>query len=311
MFQSELSPWQLARELRTEGFDLHYSTVKRIRSLPFYLGLRPNTKGELIKADWPAIIDKKLWDKQQNRPKKASRRSTPGTTYLLSSIVKCANCEGPMVGSSAHTTQSGELLYVYKCLSPYKCPTGGGRVSGWLVDMLVMDALEQYADPEKLKKRYAQALDASQGGLVAERRKQLQTKIQDLEQRQDRLLDAVERGVVTDRAAKKRSRENETALKEAQSKLEVLNASEFIPDLPDLQMILATDISTASLKERHQLLDKLATCVEIDPKERTLLIAWRLGGESRYQIPRFRGGPGRSLERFREIASGRISAYRI
>ena len=93
--------------------------------------------------------------------------------------------------------------------------------------------------------------------------------------------------------------------------LAVLNALEFIPDLPDLQMILATDIPNASLKERHQLLDKLATCIEIDPKERILNITWRLGGESRYQIPRFRGGPGRSLERFREIARGRVSRYRL
>ena len=206
------------------------------------------------------------------------------------------------------------LQYCYKCHGWDRCPKGGGRLPGWLVDMLVVDALTQYAgDPEALKRRFGQALDAVQGGLVAERRAQLETKIRDLEDRQSRLLDALERGVVSDRVAKKRSRENEGALREAQEQLEVLVASAYIPSLPDLQAILALaeKLESASQEDRRDLLQRLALSVTMDPKERLLEITWRLGGKSLYRVPAFRGGPGRSLQGFKRIARSKLPECRL
>ena len=317
IFESNLSHWQLYRQLRSEGIDVWYQKIQRIRSHPFYLGLRKNTEGKLIKADWPAIVSQELWDKQNRRPKRAVRRSSrrPGPAYLLSGIVRCKNCGGPVVGTPVRRSKSGEVLqYCYKCHGWDRCPKGGGRLPGWLVDMLVVDALTQYAgDPEALKRRFGQALDAVQGGLVAERRAQLETKIRDLEDRQSRLLDALERGVVSDRVAKKRSRENEGALREAQEQLEVLVASAYIPSLPDLQAILALaeKLESASQEDRRDLLQRLALSVTMDPKERLLEITWRLGGKSLYRVPAFRGGPGRSLQGFKRIARSKLPECRL
>jgi hypothetical protein len=65
-----------------------------------------------------------------------------------------------------------------------------------------------------------------------------------------------------------------------------------IPSLPDLLAIpaLAEGIDNAGRDRQRELLERLATAVEIDPRGRTVAITWRLRGESRYQVPRFRGG---------------------
>jgi site-specific DNA recombinase len=317
IFESDLSHWQLYRQLKAEGIDVWYQRIERIRSHPFYLGLRKDSKGKLIKADWPAIVSQELWDKQNRRPKRAVRRSSrrPGPAYLLSGIVRCKNCGGPAVGTPVRRSKSGDILqYCYKCHGWDRCAKGGGRLPGWLVDMLVVDALTQYAgDPDALKRRFGQALDAVQGGLVAERRAQLEAKIRDLEERQTRLLDALERGIVSDRVAKRRSVENEEALRQTREQIEVLVASAYVPSLPDLQAILdlAGKLESASQTERRDLLQRLALTVTMDPRERLLEITWRLGGQARYRVPAFRGGPGRSLERFQEIAASRLAECRI
>ena len=162
-----------------------------------------------------------------------------------------------------------------------------------------MDALQEYAgDPEKLKRRYAAALDAVQSGLVAERRAQLEAKIRDLEERQARLLDAVERGAVSDRVVRRRSDANEAAVTALRGQLEVLHAVEYVPSLPDLQAILdlARDIPAATRERRRHLLDRLAVAVEVDLRGRTVTVRWKLGGEGRYPVANVTDGSNRLPE---------------
>ena len=75
IFESELPHYRLEVQLRHEGINIPSITIQRIRGHPFYLGLRHNTEGKLIKADWPPIISKELWQKQQVGL--VSRRSPP------------------------------------------------------------------------------------------------------------------------------------------------------------------------------------------------------------------------------------------
>jgi hypothetical protein len=94
--------------------------------------------------------------------------------------------------------------------------------------------------------------------------------------------------------------------------LEALYAAETIPSIPDFQAILdlAKDLDQGSRNTQRELLERLATSVEIDPRERIQVVKWRLGGESRYQVPRLKGGPGRSLEGAMKNATERIPLYR-
>lgn len=144
---SDLSHWQLHRELGREGIALPYTTIEHMRCNPAYLGVRLNSKGELIKADWPAILDRDLWDKQQQRrlPKVIRRGSrAPGPAYLLSGMARCLSCGGPVTGRPLPPSRGGTPLFIYKCYKRPNCSTHGGQLPGWLVDLLVTDALTEY-----------------------------------------------------------------------------------------------------------------------------------------------------------------------
>lgn len=309
VFESSLTAWKLYKELRSEGISLNYATIPRMRTNPAYLGLRKNSKGELIQADWPAIISQELWDKQQLRQRRLPRRSAraPGSAYLLSGIVRCMKCGGPVIGRPMKPSKAGTPLHVYKCYQRSECP--GGQLPGWLVDMLVVDALNQHAgDPARLKRRMIEALDLSQEDNLAERRQALKTRTLDLEERKAKLLDAVERGLLSDKIVQERMAEIQDEQHSLKEELEALYAAETIPSIPDFQAILdlAKDLDQGSRNTQRELLERLATSVEIDPRERIQVVKWRLGGESRYQVPRFKGGPGRDVERFMEVTKKRL-----
>ncbi len=306
VFESPLSAWRLSRELRLEGINLHYERIRRTRSLPFYLGLRPNSRGELVQADWPAMIDQETWDRQQDRSRRVARRSAPGAKpkYLLSGIIRCANCGKAVIGAPIRPSKTtGMALHVYKCLEPRRCPARGGQLTGWLVDLLVLDALKAHAgDPEILKDRYARAMETAGSQDAAAERDALKAQVRDLEARQARLVDAVEQALLPDHIIRRRQKTLDAEMKLARSRLDHSVDAAIIPSLPDLRAILALaeGLEKADRDGQRELLERLATAVAIDPRTRTLTVVWRLGGETRYRVPLFRGGPSRRVETFME-----------
>ena len=186
-------------------------------------------------------------------------------------------------------------LYVYTCNQPAACPGRGGQLTGWLVDLLVSDALIRYArNPSRLKARHRQALTTPNNADRSRHRRQIEDQARELKEREDRLLDAVERGLLPDAVVRKRLKDIQTAQKGLRSQKEPRGSSS-IPSLPDLEriLVLAKGIAHASKTAQRELLEHLAHSVQIDPRKRLLGISWRLGGECRYQVPQFRGGPGR------------------
>ena len=127
-------------------------------------------------------------------------------------------------------------------------------------------------------------------------------QVRDLEARQARLVDAVEQALLPDHIIRRRQKALDAEMKLARSRLDATVDAAIIPSLPDLRAILALaeGIETAGRDGQRELLERLATAVEIDPRGRTVTIVWRLGGETRYRVPRFRGGQGRSVEAFME-----------
>ena len=144
------------------------------------------------------------------------------------------------------------------------------------------------------------------------RRQELNAQSQELEERQRNLLDAVERGTLTDQIVQGRLREIQDGQRSLREQIETLYAAETIPSLPDLQAILelAKGIDENSQESHRELLERLLTSVEIDPRKRLLAIGWKLGGSSQYRVPQFKGGPGRSVERSMETARERLPDYR-
>lgn len=305
IFESNLGAWALCRQLRSEGISVGYQKIERIRTHPWYVGKRVNSEGRLIDADWPGIIDEDLWEKWQKTPRRLARRGSPNAkpTYFLSGIIRCANCGRAVVGAPIAPSKTGMPLFVYKCLEPRKCPAKGGQLSGWLVDLLVLDALKTHAaDPEVLKDRYARAMETAGSRDAIAERDALKAQVRDLEARQARLVDAVEQALLPDHVIRRRQKALDAEMKLVRSRLDATVDAAIIPSLPDLRAILslAEGIEAAGRDGQRELLERLATAVEIDPRARMVAITWRLGGETRYRVPLFRGGPGRRVEAFME-----------
>lgn len=115
-------------------------------------------------------------------------------------------------------------------------------------------------------------------------------------------MDAVEQALLPDHVIRRRQKTLDAEMKLARSRLDATVDAAIIPSLPDLRAILALaeGIESAGRDGQRELLERLATAVEIDPRGRTAAISWRLGGETRYRVPLFRGGQGRSVETFME-----------
>ena len=304
IFESDLGAWALSRQLKREGIEVWYQKIQRMRTHPWYIGKQVNSEGHLIEADWPAIIDEELWRKWQTRPSRLARRGSPNAkpTYFLSGIIRCANCGRAVIGAPIRPSKTtGMPLFVYKCWDPHRCRAKGGQLTGWLVDLLVQDALKAHAgDPEILKDRYTCAMEAAGSRDATAERDALKAQVRDLETRQARLVDAVEQALLPDHIVRRRQKALDAEMKLARSRLDATVDAAIIPSLPDLRAILALaeGIETAGRDGQRELLERLATAVEIDPRGRTVTVAWRLGGETRYRVPLFRGGPSRRVETF-------------
>jgi site-specific DNA recombinase len=93
------------------------------------LSLKPSETYQVVKASWPAIIDREDFDEVQKildeselfqrcRLKGQERR-----IFFLSGLMKCAQCGGPIVGSAAHGKNQVHRYYVHRKLvgEPVKC----------------------------------------------------------------------------------------------------------------------------------------------------------------------------------------------
>ena len=180
--------------------------------------------------------------------------------------------------------------------------------------MLITDALTEYVkDRFTLKQRYDMTLAASQGADAVQRREELHQKHQDLEERQAKLLEAVERDLLDASVVRRRQKDILVAQQKIRKELEAFSATDGTSALPSFQAILALTKALPNVSKDHirKLLEYLAGSIKIDPRKRLLVITWRLGGESWYRLPQFRGGPGRKVEDFRRFVVNNAKSYRI
>ncbi len=81
--------------------------------------LKPHQKYQLVKASWPGIIEKDLFESVQfslDENKKSERRrlaSAEKRVFFASGIVRCADCGRPLIGQSAHGRVNVHRYYVH------------------------------------------------------------------------------------------------------------------------------------------------------------------------------------------------------
>lgn len=81
--------------------------------------LKPWQKYSVVKASWPAIVDKELFEEvqsilEENRSKERLRLETSiKRVFFASQILICGDCGRPLVGSSAHGRNKVHRYYVH------------------------------------------------------------------------------------------------------------------------------------------------------------------------------------------------------
>ena len=128
-------------------------------------GKRPkkvNPQQELVRVEgfFPAILSKSEWGRLQERltiRRESSRGRTHSSDYLLSGILRCGHCRGPMAGKRS-AAYKGKHYRNYACSRAMKsqalCSFYNGH-SVVKIERAVLEYLGQFSDPELVKEHLA------------------------------------------------------------------------------------------------------------------------------------------------------------
>ena len=102
------------RGIRTRGGEWNKGSFHRMLKNEAYIGVYKHS-GYRIEGGVPPIIDKEVWDDVQEIISQPAKRGA-GTSgdFILTGMLYCGDCRGPMVGISG-TSKSGKQYYYYSC----------------------------------------------------------------------------------------------------------------------------------------------------------------------------------------------------
>jgi site-specific DNA recombinase len=170
-------------------------------------GKRPkkgNPQQELVRVPgfFPAILSPEEWERLQQRlaiRRESSRGRTHSSDYLLSGILRCGHCGGPMAGKRS-SAYKGKHYRNYACSRAMKSRALCSVYNGHSVDKLeksVLEYLGQFSDPELVKEHLA----AVQTRKLADKETELPGTEQALSKLEGQFLqhlDQLQRGVITE-----------------------------------------------------------------------------------------------------------------
>lgn len=177
-----------------------------LKGLMLY-GRRPkkgNPKSEPIEVPgvFPQILTDEEWDALQIRldiRSKASRGSTHKSEYLLSGILKCGHCGGPMSGKSG-SAHKGRRYRSYVCTQAVrtraKCSFYNGH-STRKIEPAFLEYLGQFSDPKKVAELLATS-DKKEQARNRKEMKKLGRKLESLDRDFQQNLEILKKGLISD-----------------------------------------------------------------------------------------------------------------
>lgn len=124
-----------------ECYRWHGPTIRGIASNIAYIGLRPNGD-ENVNAQWEGLVEEETFWAVQNYLADPTRKVTkPGSgKYLLSYVIKCDTCDGPMQAHPRRYTGKGKTMGRPK----YQCKRGCTGIGMELLDEFVEATIVGY-----------------------------------------------------------------------------------------------------------------------------------------------------------------------
>lgn len=211
------------------GRPLAAFTIQRVLSNPAIMGTliygrksrKGNQKLDMVTVPdfFPAILTKEEWQRLQERLN--IRRETPkgkahSSVYLLSGIVRCGHCGGPMVGR-AGSQYKDKRYRNYWCSRAMKsrdlCSVSNGH-SVPKLEKAILEYLGQFSDPE-IVREHLSAVERKDLKRYESELLGVEKRLAELDaQSMKRLDDLLKRGILTEQEF---SRANQTARNEAKA----------------------------------------------------------------------------------------------
>lgn len=247
----------------------------------------PIYKGELhfcgVIIPVEAVVTSEEWEKVQRKrmpPNGGAERRRAGGSFLLSGILRCGRCGAPMNGSAV--VRRGVKPWPYYICTARKnrreCDMpqlGAAALERAVIEWLASEALADDA-MEALAKVQAERMDMERPQLQA-RVAALQAKLNTLNGRIDRLLDAIEDGEVSSVSKRLRERETERVclareLSDAEASLKTQRVE--LPNLEELRALLWRRFEEGPSQELRSLLGELVESITAHEDGR-LEVIWR------------------------------------
>jgi len=244
---------------------------------------RRGKDGFPIRVDnaWPAIVDREAFDKVKpilaSRSPKVTKPRSITSNYLLGGMMRCAECDAPMIGCSA---KSGQFFY-YRCNNalrrgPEACRSRWlpkSKIEGFVIDRIKGYILtdENISELIRITNEEIEALSEGENEHV----KMLDRQISDVGSRLEHLYDALETGkfstdelsprihtLVAKKAELQIAREKATAALRAK-KLEIEDVEVMRHYVEDLRYLLGS----ATIMEQKAFLKSFVKGIDISNSE--------------------------------------------
>jgi DNA invertase Pin-like site-specific DNA recombinase len=288
----------LSKELQRRGIPVSDDGVRYVRRNPVYTGRTRDTRGKLIQGDWEPIVPVELWQRWQGKGR-TSVPEAPGpyaVRYLLTGLVRCAACGGPVTGSPKGG-EKGRVLtgdqHSYVCrryqrgyARPPRTCLSGFYVRGWTLDLAATHALREHVSNRKrLREGYETLRSALEARSRLDPGDDTRKALRAQQTRRARVLAAIEEGLPLPEAGKRL-----TALTSEIERLEkeLSHAQSEELQLPSFASFtrLAAGIRDAAVASRKAILAAFLREGVVDLETRRLTLRWLLDETPAvYQIP--------------------------
>lgn len=198
-----------------------WSFVRRLLVNPTYCGDlvtgRATGDGVVRRDIYPALVDRDQWERVQLLMARNQVETSPVRYgYPLSGLIRCGSCGSPFVGgghAKGRGADSEAPMYFYRDSGSIKRPRCPGKMATLLardVEPRIIAAIAEQMQRTHVSARLAKAFDAilDRGQRAGStRRGELQSRMQQLEVKRDRLLAAIASGTVLEAEAGKQLRQ--------------------------------------------------------------------------------------------------------
>jgi len=304
--QEDLSPYALAKRLNEQGVPTrrgartwHENVVRRLLANPVYIGtwyynrrdcagrnlnrhlprdqrvgLRPKPAEEWVPIPVPAIVDRWIWERAQQKLERARRlwAGKPRNRTLLAGLLVCADCGKPMHGAWMHADRTN--VPAYTCRAIHAGITSGclpqKKVRADWVNSAVWGVVEScLKDPDAVIRKMRE-LDTASGSLdeLAAAQRALHT----VERSRANVLEALSSGLLeldarTKGKLQELKRRRETLLARIEKlKAGIRTGSQFsqrIEEWKHLAQVTLRRLDQLSLDEKRALVRAVVERVEV------------------------------------------------